>query len=183
MYDLCKFSLSSLSSSLALLEVFLFCFVLFCVYLANKILYRTLLRWRRAFLRHLCLPLTLSLALVLPGVCREKVTSLPSPLGWEYSNCLCLQIPPESGFCTLSSPSLTSSTPSLMFLQLASPIPPSKTKQNKTKALGFSFLKCGLNIIFGKLTIHPFPPISTNIREDSIVKLLWQPPKEGAANL
>lgn len=131
MYDLCKFSLSSLSSSLALLEVFLFV----CFYLANKILYRTLLRWRRAFLRHLCLPLTLSLALVSPSLCRENVASLPSPLGWEYSNCLCLQTPPESGFCTLLSPSLMPSTPSLMFLQLASPIPPSK--QTNKKSLRF----------------------------------------------
>lgn len=51
------------------------------------------------------------------------------------------------------------------------------------KSLRFSFLKCGLKIIFGKLTA-PLPPVSTHIREEkSSLKLSWKPPKQGAANL
>lgn len=119
------------------------------LYLANQILYRPLLRQRRAFVRHLCLPLTLSLALSLLSPMQGE--SGPTPC-WEYANHLCLQTPTPPRKAVPTPHRLLSSFPS--DLLILPHLPP--------KALGFSFLKCGLKIIFGKLTALSlqFPPTS-----------------------
>lgn len=91
------------------------------LYLANQILYRPLLRQRRAFVRHLCLPLTLSLALSLLSPMQGE--SGPPPC-WEYADHLCLQTPrPRPG---KQFPPLAASFPLFLLTCLSSPICPQK---------------------------------------------------------
>lgn len=162
MYNLCKFSLC-VSPSLCLCLSLRSSSIFFN--LANKILYRPLLRLRRASACHLCLPLTLSLVLSLPSPRQGDGSPLSSPsLGWEYSIHLCLQAPRESRFCVLPPPFLTPSSPFLIcsllsFLHATSP---------PSKALGFSVFKCGLKIIFGKLTTLSLPFLPTSKRKEHL---------------
>lgn len=153
----------SLSVSLSLGSLGFF----YLFYLTNKILCRPLLRPRRAFTRHLCVPLTLSLVLSSPSPTQgEGGPALPSPpSGWERSNCLCPRSPQESRFCPWHPPpfldtiSAPSSFPSHLLLLPCFPHRP-------PKALGFSFLKCGLNIIFGKLTALSLQLLPTSEKKE-----------------
>lgn len=145
MYNLCKFS-PSVSRAL-----------FFLFYLPNKILlYRPLFRLR-AFLCHLCPPVTLSLLLSVPSPQGERGPH-PRPAGRELSPGLGPQASRESSFCPLPPPLLTR-LPSSPASDLRTHPP-----RHPPKSLRFSFLKCGLKIIFGKLTSLPL--ISTNIREE-----------------
>lgn len=136
----------------------------------NKILYRTLLRLRRAVIP----PTTC----VYPSCClwfcscqapqREKVASLLPSLGWEYSHSLSMRTSPGSRHC-IPPPPHPSPAPSTIFSFLHFPPTSHLHLHPFQKALGFSFLKCGLKIIFGKLTSSPsnFPH---HHRRESILK-------------
>lgn len=94
-----------------------------------------------------------------------EALSLPLPLGWEYSIHLCLQAPWESRFCVLPPPLLTPSSPFLICLP--SPLLPPRHLP-PSKALGFSVFKCGLKIIFGKLTTLSLPFLPTSKRKEHL---------------
>lgn len=98
----------------------------------------------------------------------RKWPSLPTPLGREHTTRPFLQTPQESRFCTFPPP-----FPAPSSLCLPSPPPPISAPP---QALGFSFVKCGLKIIFGKLTPLPlpFPPPSKKHEH-----LEEQPPERG----
>lgn len=100
-------------------------------------------------MHHVCLPLTLSLVLSSPR------PSLPIPSIWLGT--LQLPLPPRSSPGKQVLPPGTPipgtpGTPSLLHPSLPLASPPLLPTLSPQKALGFSFLKCGLTILSGKLT-------------------------------
>lgn len=156
----------------------------FLFYLANKVLYRPLLRPRRASMRHPCLPLTLSLVPSLPRPTQgESSPPCPAPLP-RAGNAPTASArphhrsPQESRFCLLhprSTHHLCSTPPLLPTSPLLPPSPP-------PKALGFSFMKCGLNIIFGKLTALSLQLPPTSEKKEHLEASVANP-QPGAATL
>lgn len=127
------------------------------------------LRLRRAFVHHLRLPLTLSLVLSLPSPRQgESGPLFPLPSAGNTPPAPSCRPHRRAG----SAPSRLHSQLHPLCASLPLPLPSLPPPQ----ALGFSFVKCGLKIIFGKLTPLPlpFPPPSKKHEH-----LEEQPPERG----
>lgn len=140
-----------LSLSLSLSQKIIF------FYLADKILYWPLLRLRRAFRRHLCLPPHCLWFCPHQAPRGENVT-LPCPC----TGLRVLQLPRPTDPTRKQVLPLATPIPNSIFSIPRVPLTSLSSSPSPIKALGSSFMKCGLKIIFGKLTTLclPFPPTS-----------------------